>query len=65
MKNLFTYLDNLSGEAILLLIIIIAYLYLALWARKNLRSSKRDERNARDRYQVTEELDEQIRRRKK
>ena len=65
MKNLFTYLDNLSGEAILLLIIIIAYLYLALWARKNWRKSKRDERNARDRYQVTEELDEQIRRRRK
>jgi len=65
MKNLILSIDSLSGEAILLTIVIIAYIYLFLWARKNWRKSNRDERNARTRYQVTEELDEQIRRRRK
>lgn len=52
-------------ELTVLIIVVVAYILLALWARKNWRKSKRDERNARDRYSMTEELDEQIRRRKK
>jgi len=50
---------------IILSVVTIAYFLLLLWSCKNWRKSKHSELNARTRYKVIGELDEQIRRRKK
>lgn len=47
----------------ILTVLIILFMVFILWPVRQWAS--RDERNARTRYEVTEELDEQIRRRRK